>query len=481
MVNEIKNIDVIYRSAVTLRQNQPSIFGHQTHGYLTAEELECPLTKMKVGADMPKQSKEYPTEWVQVNKEKYFYRREVAKNKSEFKYRVNQKDSLGNLVDTWKKINVRREPFSSLKEAKAHRKEFIDEIMSRTVRSMSVPNIHTLREIFDHYIANRGDALAPNTVNKYEGNVKNHIIPYFKRRHIEQITLGEIKNFAVKLSSQKATETVKSVIATMAQIWKYAYEMGVIDRMAYVEAFVDRSTKVAISEKKGSQKKGTLKKRPPKEAFTKEQLEQFYTLARQEGEVYYVLMQLCYYGGLRLSEALGIRWKNVQWETGKITIDHQLIYNKNTRVEELTTTKSKVERVFDAPPALLEVLQNWKSEQENNRKQLGRKYKANEELYDRQHDKTVKGADFILRDTDGELLTHSKANHVRERIQKKTGLHFYYHGLRYTVVSRLAGNGVPIKNISVYIGHADTRTTQDFYLGVDEVGEAKLAAAITEL
>ena len=267
----------------------------------------------------------------------------------------------------------------------------------------------------------------------------------------------------------------------MAQIWKYAYEMGVIDRMAYVEAFVDRSTKVAVSEKKNSQKKGAQKQRSPKKAFTTEQLEQFYTLARQEGEVYFVLMQLCYYGGLRLSEALGLRWKNLQWETGKITIDHQLIYNKNSCAREITNTKSKTTRVFDAPPALLEVLRNWKIEQESNRKQLGRKYKANEELYDRQYDKTVKGADFILRDANGELLTHSKANHVRERIQKKTGLHFYYHGLRRTVVSRLAGNGVPIKNISVYIGHADTRTTQDFYLGVDEVGEAKLAAAITKL
>lgn len=171
----------------------------------------------------------------------------------------------------------------------------------------------------------------------------------------------------------------------------------------------------------------------------------------------------------------------MQWETGKIIIDHQLIYNKNTCVEELTTTKSKVERVFDAPPALLEVLQKWKSEQENNRKQLGRKYKANEELYDRQTEKTVKVADFILRDANGELLTHSKANHVRERIQKKTGLHFYYHGLRHTVVTRLSSSGVPIKNISEFIGHADTRTTQLFYLGIDELGEEKLAAAITKL
>lgn len=477
--SKITNIEIMLPDALcasgNMRQIQPANFGYPSSGYLTSEEVEFPLTKTKAGVNVPRKSKDYPTEWEQVNKEKYFYRREVAKNKYEFKYRVNQKDALGNLVDTWKKINARREPFGSLKEAKAHRKAFIDEIMSRTVRSMSVPDIHTLQEIFDHYLSNRGDALAPNTVNKHKGNMKTHIVPYFKRRHIDMITLGEIKNFVIKLSTKKAKETVKSVVATMASIWKYAYEMGLIDRITYVEAFVDKATKVTIPTRKDE---NTIKK---PETYTTEQLEHFFALAQQEGDVYYILMQLCYYGGLRLSEALGLRFSNVNWDTGKITIDHQLIYNKNTHIEELTTTKSKTMRVFDAPPALLEILQNWKAEQENQRKQLGRKYKAKEELTDCQTGKVVKGADFILRDNEGALLTHSQANHVRERIQKKTGLHFVYHGLRRTVVSRLAGNGVPIKTVSEYIGHADTRTTEKFYLASNEVGAEKLTAAIANL
>ena len=478
MVSEIKNIENYNKGAFIsdiFAQKVPADFGDFSSGYRIAEELECPLNKNGAGVDMGRKPKEYPTEWEQVAKEKYFYRREVAKNKYEFKYRVNQKDALGNLVDTWKKINARREPFSSLKEAKAHRKAFIDEIMSRTVRSMSVPDIHTIQEIFDHYLANRGDSLAPNTINKYKGNVKTHIVPYFKRRHIEMITLGEIKNFVVKLRGKKAKETVKSVIATMAQIWKYAYEMGVIDRMAYIEAFVDTSTKATIPK---MEKKNRV---IIPETYTMEQLELFFDLAYQEGEVYYMLMQLCYYGGLRLSEALGLRFSNIDWDTGKITIDHQLIYNKNTNIAELTTTKSKTKRIFDAPPVLLEILQNWKIKQEQAQKRLGRKYGNKEELTDRTTGKLVKGADFVLRDSKGEILTHSKANHVRERIQKKTGVHFYYHGLRHTVVTRLGSSGVPLKNISEFIGHADTRTTQLFYLGIDEVGEEKLATAIAKL
>ena len=93
----------------------------------------------------------------------------------------------------------------------------------------------------------------------------------------------------------------------------------------------------------------------------------------------------------------------------------------------------------------------------------------------------VKGGDFILREEDGELVTHSKAGHVRERIQKKSGEHFYFHGLRHTVVSRLSGAGVPIKNISNFIGHADVRATEQYYLGLDELGESKLVSAIQNL
>ena len=126
-------------------------------------------------------------------------------------------------------------------------------------------------------------------------------------------------------------------------------------------------------------------------------------------------------------------------------------------------------------------MSTWQTEQEENRKQLGKNYKNNEAFEDRVDGGIVKWGDFILRDNQGELLTHSKANHERERIQKESGEHFYFHALRHTIVSRLSGEGVPLKNISSFIGHADTRTTEQYYLGVDELGESKLATALQNL
>lgn len=405
------------------------------------------------------------------------YRREIGKGQYEYKFRVKKIDGTGTLIDTTRGLNSQRKPFRTLREVEAYRKAFEEELDARTERSVSVPDLHTLQEIFEDYLDKRGPTLAPNSISKHKGDVKNHIITYFKKRKIESITLGEIRNFITKLRENQAYSTTRSVLATMAKIWKYAYEMGIIDRSTYLEIFVDRATKVTIPELP----KDKQSKTEQAEVYTSAQLETFYECAKQEGKVYFILLLLCYYGGLRLSEALGLRWQDIDWNKGIIAVRQQLVYDKNNHITHINFTKSKVDRIFLAPPSLLGALAEWKTEQEENRRRLGRKYRNCEGLEDRKNGGTLKNSDLILRGETGEPVTHSKAGHVRERIQKKSGEHFYFHGLRHTVVSNLASQGVPLKNISNFIGHSDTRTTERFYLGTDELGEKKLMSALQNL
>lgn len=406
-----------------------------------------------------------------------FYCREDSKGKLEYRYRVHQQDSMGKMVDTWKKQDDKRQPFRTIKEAEAHRKAFIEEIMGRTERSMSVPDLYTLQEIFEDYVEKRGVTLAPSSLSKHRGDMKNHITPHFKRRRIGSITAGEIKNFITGLRSKQAYETSRSVLATMAKVWKYAYELGIIDRNIYIELFVDTTTKVTVP--KLLKDKIAQTKQP--EVYTMAQIERFCNYAKQEGTVYYILLLLCYYAGVRQSEALGLMWNDINWNTGKIVIHRQLAYHRLRHIDYIGPTKSKVDRIFQAPPALLAALLEWQEEQERYRVQLGKRYQDNEELENTIEGGTVKGGDFVLRCPNGVLLNRSEASHFRERAQRKLGDHFTFHGLRHTVVSRLSGSGVPLKNISHFIGHADSRTTEKYYLGIDELGEEKLMAAIASL
>ena len=301
--------------------------------------------------------------WKQV--EPGIYRRQVGSKEFEYKYRVKQKDALGSPVDTTRKFNETGEPFRTLREVRAHRKAYIENIMSRTERSLSVPNLHTLQEIFDDYVEKRGVLLAPNSLSKHKGDMK-HIVGHFKKRRIEGITPGEILNFITALRDKQAYATTRSILATMAKLWKYAYEIGIISRDTYIELFVDTITKIRVP--KVPKDRAAKLKQP--EVYSTSQLSVFFSYAKQEGKVYYILLLLCYYGGVRLSEALGLRWQDVDWSAGKINIHHQLVYDKNTHITHIGPTKSKVDRMFQAPPTLLNELSLWQTEQEENRKQF---------------------------------------------------------------------------------------------------------------
>lgn len=403
-------------------------------------------------------------EWEQVKES--FYRSSVGKKDYVYMYRVKQLDGMGKPVDTWRKLNDKREPFRTLREAEAHRKAFVEKIMNRSAEDEGIPDIHTLQEIFDSYIENRGASLAPNTISKRRGDMTNHVVPYFKNRRIETISVGEVRNLITQLRGKLAYRTVKSILATMACVWQYAAEMHIVDRSTYLEVFVDKGAKVTTPKKVQGEQRG--QKTP--EVFTKEQMELFFKYAQEKGTVYYILVMLCYYGGVRRSEALGLCWKDIDWDSQEITVSRQLIYDKNTHETYLSTTKSKVNRTFEMSPTLLNALQKWRAEQAN----------ISQGKRSRTLGNGISDTDLVLYNERG-MMTNSQANHFKEKAQEELGVHFIFHSLRRTMVSNLAGAGVPIKSVSKFIGHADTRTTEEFYLGEDENSRGKLLAALQNL
>lgn len=416
--------------------------------------------------------------WEKVVGKEHIYRKAISKKEFVYKYRIRMVNGIGKVVDTEKKMNENRQPFKTLREVESHMNAFIKEQKELTADSGNIPQIYTLEEIYSHYLQNRGSTLAPNSISKHSGDMQNYIIPHFKKQDIRTITVGEVKNFIVKVRNKKAYSTTKSVLATMAKVFKYAAELEIITSEQYYQIFVDTIKKVTIDKKIPSEQATSTKK---VEVFTNEQIDMFYAMAMAKDKAYYILLALCFYGGLRLSEGLGLMWNDIDFENGVISISKQRIYDKNQHTTYITPTKNKETRVFTAPPSLLTILAEWKSEQAENKKRLGRAYADKEVLFDSRTKKSIKGADFVLRTKNGEIITHSDANHFREKVQKETGLHFFYHGLRHTVVSTLVAKGVPLKNVSSFIGHADTRTTEKFYLGVEQIGANALQNALNTL
>lgn len=122
----------------------------------------------------------------------------------------------------------------------------------------------------------------------------------------------------------------------------------------------------------------------------------------------------------------------------------------------------------------MKILKEWKEEQEQNKKKHGRAYKNKEILDNEITSGTVKGANFVLRREDGRIIPTYEAGHFRERLQKKVFEDAHFHGMRRTLVTKLVDGGVPLAVVSQYIGHADTRTTEQYYLNKKELDTSKV-------
>lgn len=357
-------------------------------------------------------------EWNKVdtkcNVGEIFYCRKDGKDRV-YIYRFNKLDGDGNKVDTFRTKDKLNRPFYTLKAAKEDCAEFSVEVANRRASSASITG-HTIELLWADYMKHRKDSLSPNSMAKHEGIVRNHLIPYFKKKNIEAITPSEVKNFLITKRSEFEYQTVRSIRATMSKIWMYAKEYHIITREAYLEIF-DESTATMLK-----------KERKHPDAMTHEQIEQVMEYAKTQGTPYYTMICLTFYGGVRIGEALGLMWQDIDWVNGKITIKQQLCYDKEGTYTEysrnyISEPKERKVRVFDAHPQLMKALEDLKLEQAENREHYGRNYNDNEIVYDLNNHKPVKGLNFILRREDGRIITQSEATHFRERAEKDLGQH----------------------------------------------------------
>lgn len=157
--------------------------------------------------------------------------------------------------------------------------------------------------------------------------------------------------------------------------------------------------------------------------FDMEDIDKCFEYALTEDMAYYVLLSLTFFGGVRLSEALGLTWESIDFTTGEITINQQLCYDRTgirhkTNRVYIGPPKESV-RQFTAAPQLLNILKEWKIEQEQNKKLYGRAYKNKEVLDNEITGRTTKGANFVLRRENGRIIPTYEAGHFRTRLQNK--------------------------------------------------------------
>ena len=183
-------------------------------------------------------------------------------------------------------------------------------------------------------------------------------------------------------------------------------------------------------------------------------------LAYAEGHELHAYYVLVAHLGLRRGEAAGLRWSDIDFRTGTIGIDRQIIQVSWTA--QVTPTKTAAgERTVIAPKPVLTALAKHR------RRQRAWAAKAGTEWNDEDWVFTDRYGDYLQPD---QFLTHFQAL-TRAADLPPVRLHDLRHGA--ATLARAAG--VDLKTVSAMLGHSSVTITADIYTSV--VDEAKREAA----
>jgi integrase len=140
--------------------------------------------------------------------------------------------------------------------------------------------------------------------------------------------------------------------------------------------------------------------------------------------------------GLRQSELLGLRWRDVDWAAQRIRVRNTFV-----RGEHSTQGKSDLSTRRSVPMAdrLAGELDRWSQRTA---------YPSDDDL-------------VFAHPTKGTPLDRSKVTRRFKAACHDAGVRpVRFHDLRHTFATRLAASGEPLRTIQEFLGHADSKTTQ---------------------
>ena len=333
---------------------------------------------------------------------------------------------------TGKQRRTTRRGFKTQKEAKKAERELLLSIEENGFTDHS--SKPTFEEVANLWLESYETTVKPTTYQNTRKYLNILIKDYFSDIRIESISVSMMQQIVLKLSKRYTAYSL--YLSVVNRVFKFAMSLGIVQANP-----VDRIIRP--------------KQQPPKSekiALTKEELNQFLTLAKEHARpVLYAAWHTLAYTGLRKGELLGLEWSDIDLDNKVISVQHNLVMvNGKYRIQSPKTRKSIRKITIDDITA--SVLKSWKLEQKKLFFKNG-----------------VKNSNIVFSGSSGEYLDKSHFRVSLKKFLKRYDLPaITVHGLRHTHASLLFEAGVEPKTISDRLGHANIQTTLDMYTHLND-------------
>ena len=270
--------------------------------------------------------------------------------------------------------------------------------------------------------------LRPRTFERYEGIVRNHLVPSIGRRTLHRLSPQDVQSLYISKLSTLSARSVEHIHAVLRRALGQALKFGLVNRNVATLVDVPRPTRKEARPFSSDEARMLLA------AIPEHRMEALYIL--------------CLAMGLRQGEALGLKWEDVDLDAGTLQIRRAL-----QRIEgeyRLVEPKSSRSRRTLALPEIAAVAL-W----ERHTRQEEEKTQSNGDWEDW-------GLVFTTRR--GRPLNRHDVTKEFQSLLEQVGLpRQRFHDLRHTCASLLLAQNVQPRDVMEVLGHSQIGLTMDTY------------------
>ena len=340
---------------------------------------------------------------------------------------VDYRDATGRR--RWKTCRTRREADAVL-AAKLQESR-------QPLRPVVDPDIRVL-EYQEHWLGSLRARLKSRTIESYKAALRLHLLPAIGSLKVRLIHKGQVKALLTqKLATGLSRGTVRIIHATLRAMLNAAVDDGVISANPS-----DRLGRYLRLSPSAAARQEEIK------AITREQVIALLGAASRpqasaHDRRHYALFLLLARTGMRIGEAFGLQWQDIDFQTRQIRVQRAIA---NGRID---TPKSGHGRTVDMSEQLADALRHL---------QLERKVETLRRGW-------PEVPAWVFCSTAGTPLQKNNVRRIFVRLLKsaRLPLHFSLHCLRHTYASLLIQQGESPAYVQRQLGHASIKLTVDTY------------------
>jgi integrase len=315
----------------------------------------------------------------------------------------------------------------------------------------------TVEELAAEYVAHLRARVAdtdarrrrsPRTVAHYDDQLRLHVRPLLGHRAAAELTLADVRRLLDELAAKRLSSRSRSgLLGILSGLLTYGVRQGVVERNIVRD--LDRD------DRPGAQRKSEPR------YLSADELER---LLAKMGDTFRPVAAVCAYAGLRLSEALGLRWRDVDLKAGTLTVSAQLGLD-GERVPLKTAASAATVPMLPVLAAELRAHRSRVAEQALSRVRP-----------DALAFTTSRGRAHGRRNVLRAVYAAGDAASLNRDALERVGV----HDLRHSFVAVALAAGLTLPEAAALARHANPRVTAAVYAGLTEQSRDQLGAKLAE-